>query len=83
MEQKDALTVLLTGRAEARFGDIIKRMVTSQKLDFDLIRLRTDVGPNGHYYASTGAFKEGFLEDLMLTYSQAEEIRVYEDRPRQ
>ncbi|KAJ5161082.1 Protein of unknown function DUF2410 [Penicillium capsulatum] len=82
MEQKDALTVLLTGRNEARFAEIIKRMVTSQKLDFDLIGLKTDVGPNGQYYSSTMAFKQGFLEDIVLTYGQAEEIRVYEDRPK-
>lgn len=83
MKQKDALTVLLTGRNEARFAEIVRRMVTSQKLEFDLIGLKTDVGPTGQYFSSTMAFKQGFLEDLVLTYGQAEEIRVYEDRPRQ
>jgi hypothetical protein len=28
-------------------------------------------------------FKQAFLEDLVLTYEQAEEIRVYEDRVKQ
>ncbi|KAJ5594198.1 uncharacterized protein N7459_000406 [Penicillium hispanicum] len=80
MEQKDALTVLLTGRSEAGFVEIIKRMVDSQKLDFDLAGLKPEVGPNNQYFANTMKFKQIFLEDLVLTYDQAEEIRVYEDR---
>ncbi|KAJ5766945.1 uncharacterized protein N7511_004561 [Penicillium nucicola] len=80
MEQKDALTVLLTGRSEAGFADIIKRMVASQKLEFDLIGLKPEVGPHGQRFSSTMEFKQAFLEDLVLTYEQAEEIRVYEDR---
>ncbi|KAK9860589.1 hypothetical protein MYU51_005657 [Penicillium brevicompactum] len=80
MDQKDALTVLLTGRSEAGFAEIIKRMTASQKLEFDLIGLKPEVGPNGQRFASTMNFKQNFLEDLVLTYAQAEEIRVYEDR---
>ncbi|KAJ6040569.1 hypothetical protein N7444_009474 [Penicillium canescens] len=80
MEQKDALTVLLTGRSEAGFADIIKRMVASQKLEFDLIGLKPEVGPHGQRFSSTIEFKRTFLEDLVFTYEQAEEIRVYEDR---
>ena len=83
MQQKDALTVLLTGRSEDGFGDIIKRMVASQKLEFDLIGLKPEVGPNNQRFPSTMVFKRTFLEDLVLTYDQAEEIRVYEDRPKQ
>jgi hypothetical protein len=83
MEQKDALTVLLTGRSEAGFADVIKRMTASQKLDFDLIGLKPEVGPNGQRFATTMNFKQNFLEDLVLTYEQAEEIRVYEDRVKQ
>ncbi|KAJ5555193.1 hypothetical protein N7461_003663 [Penicillium sp. DV-2018c] len=82
MEQKDALTVLLTGRSEAGFTEIIKRMVASQQLEFDLIGLKPEVGPNGQRFATTMNFKQAFLEDLVLTYAQAEEIRVYEDRPK-
>ncbi|KAJ5711728.1 hypothetical protein N7488_005884 [Penicillium malachiteum] len=82
MEQKDAVTVLLTGRNEAGFADVVKRMVASQKLDFDIICLKPDVGPNGHRFPSTGVFKHTFLEDLIFTYDEAEEIRVYEDRPK-
>ncbi|KAJ5668167.1 uncharacterized protein N7477_006737 [Penicillium maclennaniae] len=80
MEQKDALTVLLTGRGEANFGEPIKRMVASQKLDFDLVGLKPEVGPNGQRFSSTMNFKQNFLQDLIFTYKQAEEIRVYEDR---
>lgn len=83
MEQKDALTVLLTGRGEAGFTDMIKRIVASQELEFDLIGLKPEVGPNGQRFATTMNFKQGFLEDLVYTYEQAEEIRVYEDRPKQ
>jgi hypothetical protein len=83
MEQKDALTVLLTGRSEAGFSDIIKRMVASQNLDFDLIGLKPEVGPSGQRFATTMKFKQDFLEDLVFTYEQAAEIRVYEDRVKQ
>lgn len=83
MDQKDALTVLLTGRGEANFAPLIKRMAASQKLEFDLIGLKPEVGPNGQQFPSTMVFKQKFLEDLMCTYNQAEEIRIYEDRPKQ
>lgn len=83
MQQKDALTVLLTGRSEAGFADIIKRMVTSRKLDFDLVCLKPEVGPNNQRFFSTMNFKQTLLEDLVLTYKQADEIRIYEDRVKQ
>ncbi|KAL3482426.1 hypothetical protein BJX99DRAFT_243050 [Aspergillus californicus] len=82
MKQKDVLTVLLTGRSEAGFADILKRMVASKKLEFDLICLKPEVGPNGERFSSTMDFKQAFLEDIVLTYDQADEIRVYEDRPK-
>lgn len=80
MEQKDALTVLLTGRSENGFADIIRRMVGSKKLEFDLICLKPEVGPNSERFSTTMEFKQTFLQDLVLTYEQADEIRVYEDR---
>ena len=83
MQQKDAITVLLTGRSESGFANLIKRVVDSKKLEFDLICLKPEVGPNGERFASTMEFKKTFLEDITLTYSQADEIRVYEDRVRQ
>lgn len=83
MEQKDAITVLLTGRSESGFGGLIKRMVDSIKLDFDLVCLKPEVGPSSQRFNTTMEFKRMFLEDLVLTYDQAEEIRVYEDRAKQ
>lgn len=83
MQQKDVVTVLLTGRSESQFASIIKRMVESKGLDFDLICLKPEVGPNGERINSTMNFKQTFFEDLVLTYNQADEIRVYEDRVRQ
>ncbi|KAL4960804.1 rRNA 2'-O-methyltransferase fibrillarin-like protein [Aspergillus stella-maris] len=82
MKQKDAVTVLLTGRGEANFSEIVKRMVESRNLEFDLICLKPEVGPNGQRFASTMDFKQNFLSDIVLTYDQTDEIRVYEDRPK-
>ena len=83
MQQKDAVTVLLTGRSESNFASVIQRMVDSKGLDFDLICLKPEAGPNGEGFAHTMAFKTTFFKDLILTYAQAEEILVYEDRPKQ
>ncbi|KAL4897767.1 hypothetical protein BDV59DRAFT_168501 [Aspergillus ambiguus] len=82
MKQKDALTVLLTGRSESGFSALVKRIVDSRKLDFDMICLKPEVGPNSERFATTKDFKQAFLEDLIFTYEQADEIRVYEDRPK-
>ncbi|KAK3313924.1 hypothetical protein B0H66DRAFT_483749 [Apodospora peruviana] len=81
-QQKDALCVLLTGRSESGFGDLIKRMVAKKGLDFDLISLKPAVGPSNQRFPSTMIFKQMFLEALMETYKNAEEIRIYEDRPK-
>ncbi|GKZ30403.1 hypothetical protein AbraIFM66950_009047 [Aspergillus brasiliensis] len=80
MEQKDALTVLLTGRGETNFSELVRRMLDSKKLEFDLVCLKPEVGPRSQRFSTTMEFKQTFLEDLVLTYDQAEEIRVYEDR---
>lgn len=82
MEQKDALTVLLTGRSEHGFGELLKKMVTSKGLDFDLVTLKPAAGPNNQHFSSTMNFKQVFLTNLMETYTEAEEIRIYEDRIR-
>jgi hypothetical protein len=79
-KQKDALCVLLTGRSESGFGELIKRMVASKGLEFDLVTLKPAVGPNNERFANTMVFKQVFLEALMETYKHAEEIRIYEDR---
>lgn len=82
IQQKDAVTVLLTGRAENNFAELIKKMVGSRGLDFDIISLKPAAGPNNQRFRSTMNFKQVFLESLVETYTGAEEIRIYEDRPR-
>ncbi|KAI1812439.1 hypothetical protein GGS20DRAFT_587496 [Poronia punctata] len=82
MKQKDALCVLLTGRSELGFSDLVKRMVTSKGLQFDMIGLKPQVGPNNERFKSTMAFKQAFLKAVMETYKQSKEIRIYEDRPK-
>ncbi|KAK4194979.1 hypothetical protein QBC40DRAFT_146159, partial [Triangularia verruculosa] len=79
-QQKDALCVLLTGRSESGFSDLVKRIVNSRGLEFDMVCLKPAVGPDQQHFASTLIFKEKFLEALMETYRYAEEIRIYEDR---
>ncbi|KAL9101933.1 MAG: hypothetical protein Q9163_002871 [Psora crenata] len=82
-EQNDALTVLLTGRGERNFSDLIQRMVASKKLEFDMICLKPEVGPKNQRFSSTLQYKQALLQDLVYTYFEADEIKVYEDRPRQ
>lgn len=82
MQQKDALTVLLTGRAEPAFAALIKKMLAAKGLEFDMISLKPTRGPNQEFFSSTMNFKQCFLESLTETYKVAEEIRIYEDRPR-
>ena len=83
MKQDDALTVLLTGRAEHNFAEVIKRIVASKNLVFDMICLKPQAGPNNQRFSSTMKYKQAILEDLVHTYKDANEIRVYEDRPKQ
>jgi hypothetical protein len=83
MQQKDALTVLLTGRKESAFSELVCRMLKAKKLEFDMVCLKPAAGPSGQRFSSTMLFKQDLLRDLVCTYSDAEEIRVYEDRPKQ
>ncbi|KAF1950245.1 hypothetical protein CC80DRAFT_496896 [Byssothecium circinans] len=80
MEQKDALNVLLTGRSEHGFADLVKRMVGSKKLKFDMVCLKPNVGPAGQRFRSTMEYKQELIKDIVYTYQEAEEIRIYEDR---
>ena len=82
-KQKDALTVLLTGRGERNFSDLIKRMVASKNLEFDMVCLKPEAGPKNQRFGSTMQYKQALLHDLVHTYNLAEEIKVYEDRPKQ
>lgn len=83
MQQKDALNVLLTGRSEHGFADILKRMIRSKKLNFHMVCLKPSVGPAGQKFDSTMQFKQELLKEIVYTYKDAEEIRVYEDRVKQ
>ena len=83
IKQNDALTVLLTGRGEQNFADLIKRIVASKRLPFDMICLKPQAGPNNERFRSTMMYKQAILEDLVYTYKNATEIRIYEDRPKQ
>ena len=83
VQQEDALTVLLTGRAEHNFAELIKRIVTSKKLAFDMICLKPQAGPKNQKFRSTINYKQSILEDLVHTYKDADQIRIYEDRPKQ
>ncbi|ROT35753.1 hypothetical protein SODALDRAFT_283249 [Sodiomyces alkalinus F11] len=81
-KQKDALCVLLTGRSERGFAELIKKMINSKGLDFDMVGLKPAVSPTNQQFTSTMHFKQLFLEAMMETYKNAEEIRIYEDRPK-
>ncbi|KAH5397064.1 hypothetical protein HBI32_197310 [Parastagonospora nodorum] len=80
MQQKDALSVLLTGRGETNFADLIKRIARSKKLDFDMVCLKPATGPAGQRFKNTMDFKQELLKDIVYTYKDAEELRIYEDR---
>ncbi|KAF5677210.1 nucleolar rRNA processing protein [Fusarium heterosporum] len=82
MLQKDALCVLLTGRSERGFAELIKKMVAAKGLEFDMVGLKPTVSPSNQKFQSTMHFKQLFLGTLMETYKEADEIRVYEDRPK-
>ncbi|OAQ96532.1 hypothetical protein LLEC1_03084 [Akanthomyces lecanii] len=81
MKQPDALCVLLTGRGEQRFADLLRRIAASKQLDFDMLCLKPQVGPDHQKFSSTMKFKQELLTELMETYKHATEIRIYEDRP--
>lgn len=82
MQQKDAITILLTGRSEIGFTPLLKKIFASRGLDFDMIVLKPAVSPSNQKFTSTMRFKQIFLEHLLETYTEAEEIRLYEDRPK-
>lgn len=82
MADEHTLTILLTGRMEGAFADLMTRMVTSKGLDFDMVCLKPSVSPTGELFPSTMHFKQALLKDIIFTYSEASDIRIYEDRPK-
>ena len=83
IQQNDTLTILLTGRGEDKFANLIKRIVESKQLAFDMICLKPQVGPSNQTFTSTMNYKQAILRDLVYTYKDAGEVRIYEDRPKQ
>lgn len=75
VRQKDALTILLTGRSVKGYSDLIQRMVSSKNLTFDIITLKPDTAPNSEHFGSTILFKCMFLEDVLNTYKDVEEVK--------
>jgi hypothetical protein len=75
--------VLLTGRSEGKFAELVKRIVRSKNLDFDMVCLKPAVGPSNQQFSNTMNFKQAMLRELVYTYKDADEIRVYEDRQHQ
>ena len=47
MKEESALTVLLTGRKEDGFSELIGRMIASKGLDFDMVCLKPSSSPIG------------------------------------
>ncbi|KAJ9655645.1 hypothetical protein H2198_005543 [Neophaeococcomyces mojaviensis] len=80
IKEEDTLTVLLTGRGETNFANLINRIADARHLDFDLVVLKPEVGPQQQQFVSTMEFKQAFLKDLVFTYRFADNIRIYEDR---
>jgi len=82
MQQKDAVCVLLTGRNEKAFAPLVSRMIAAKGLGFDMVCLKPAVSPSGQTPSSTMAFKQELLGDLVSTYTHAEDVKMYEDRPK-
>lgn len=82
MADEQTLTVLLTGRQESGFSELINRMLAAKGLDCDMVCLKPSVSPSGEMFSSTMGFKQVLLRDIVFTYSSADDIRVYEDRPK-
>ena len=77
MAEKDALSVLLTGRGEGNFADLVKRIVRSRKLEFDMVCLKPAIGPAGQKFKNTMEFKQELLKDIVYTYKDAEKLSIY------
>ncbi|KAJ6787648.1 hypothetical protein PWT90_06883 [Aphanocladium album] len=81
IEKPDVLCVLLTGRGEEKFADLLCRIVASRHLGFDMLCLKPKLGPANQTFSSTMSFKQALLKDLIQTYWHSNELHIYEDRP--
>nr|POE48741.1 uncharacterized protein c4.02c [Quercus suber] len=82
MEDDETVTILLTGRQEKGFDELIGTMLATKHLEFDIVALKPSVSPTGEVFSSTMNFKQAILRDITFTYRQAYELRLYEDRPK-
>lgn len=80
MAQRDTLKILLTGRSVKGFSELIQRIVATRNLEFDMICLKPEVGPDGEKIQNTKQFKTMFLSKVMDTYVHVEDLKIYEDR---
>ena len=75
MAQRDTLSILLTGRSQRGYSGLIQRMLAAKKLDFDMICLKPETGPDGERIANTKQFKTILLAKVMDTYVHAEDLK--------
>jgi len=80
IQDKSALTILLTGRKQQIFSELLIRMMKAKNLDFDMVVLKPLICPDGITRPGTKDYKQKFFEDVMLTYNNADELNIYEDR---
>jgi hypothetical protein len=82
MQDESTLTVLLTGRSEHGFLDLLARITKSHGLEFDMLCLKPRSGPDGEAFDDTMEYKQALLKQIVFTYTKATELRIYEDRPK-
>jgi len=75
------MTVMLTGRREMSHGQLILKMLAAKGLEFNMVCLKPKLGPKNERFDSTMKFKQALLADLIYTYTDATELKIYEDRP--
>lgn len=69
------LTVLLTGRQEEGFKDLISTIVKAKGLNFDVLFLRTGD------FTNTLEFKKFCIQSLLKKFTECKHISLYDDRP--
>ncbi|KAL1916024.1 uncharacterized protein VTP21DRAFT_6028 [Calcarisporiella thermophila] len=77
MEDKNTLTILLTGRKRPAFIDLIQSMISEKGFHFDIICLKPD---DDELFSNTLTYKLQFLDQLLLTYPLLREMYLWEDR---
>ncbi|KAF2155315.1 hypothetical protein K461DRAFT_292186 [Myriangium duriaei CBS 260.36] len=77
------LTVLMTGRSQANFSELITRIVKAKGLQFDMVVLKPEITPTGEKVTATAKFKTMFFQDAMTAYPRATRLTIYEDRAKQ